>query len=66
MLDKIPLATLTFLAGVALLLIAYLNDSVSFDEAWKDLLYLGAACGAIGYVRNGAGKGMRGDTNSDV
>lgn len=58
-LDDLPLATLTFLVGSVLIVIGYLDDSVSFDEAFKSLLFLGGGAGAVGYVRNGAGKGLK-------
>ena len=58
-LDDLPVATLTFLAGVVLIIVAYVSNDVSFDSAWKDLLFLGGGSGAIGFVRNGANKGVR-------
>lgn len=58
LLDTLPVATLTFLAGVALVVIAYCGGDVSFDDAFRDVLFLGGGAGAVGYVRNGAGKGI--------
>lgn len=58
-LDDLPLATLTFLSGVVLLVIGYIDDRFTIEEAFKSLLYLGGASGAIGFVRNAAGKGVR-------
>jgi hypothetical protein len=55
----LPVATISFIAGVTLLIIAYANGTVSLDDAFKDLVYLGGAAGGIGYVRNGANKGVR-------
>jgi hypothetical protein len=60
MLDKLPLATIAFLAGIVLLVIGYADDRMNIEEAFKSLLYLGGATGAIGYVRNQAGKGLAG------
>lgn len=58
-LDTLPVATLTFLAGVVILVIACLDGSISVEEAFEKLIYLGGGAGAIGYVRNQAGKGVR-------
>lgn len=57
-LKTIPLASVLFVSGVVLLTIAYVSNDVSFDKVWEDLLFLGGACGAIGYVRNQAGHGV--------
>ncbi len=59
LIGDLPVASVTFVAGAAMLVIAYANGTVPFDEAWKDLLFLGGASGGIGYVRNQAGKGVR-------
>lgn len=59
LLDDLPVATVSFVAGVTLLVIAYANGSISLDDAFKSLVYLGGAAGAVGYVRNGANKGVR-------
>jgi hypothetical protein len=58
-LDDLPVATLTFLVGVVLVVVGYVGDDVSFEDAYKAVLYLGGGSGAIGYVRNQAGKGVR-------
>ena len=58
-LGDLPVASTTFVAGSILLIIAYCNGTVSFDEAYKSLLFLGGASGGIGYVRNQAGKGVK-------
>jgi hypothetical protein len=60
-LDKLPVATLTFLAGVVLIVLGYIDDKVSFEEAFESLLFLGGGSAGIGYVRNQAGKGLRND-----
>lgn len=59
-LDNLPVATLTFLAGLVLIIVGYVSGDVSFDDAFKSLGFLGGGSGAIGYVRNQAGKGVRG------
>jgi hypothetical protein len=56
-LDEIRLASVFFLVGAALIFVAYLNKDVSFVDAFQCLLFLGGACGIIGYVRNQAGHG---------
>jgi hypothetical protein len=58
-LDELPVATLTFLVGIALVVVAYIGDDVGFEDAYKAVLYLGGGSGAIGYVRNQAGKGLK-------
>ena len=61
MFDKLPVATLTFLAGVVLIVLGYIDDKVTFEDAFQSLLFLGGGSAGIGYVRNQAGKGVRGD-----
>lgn len=58
-LDHLPVATLTFLAGVVLTVVAYCNNTIDYDTAMKSILFLGGGSGAIGYVRNQAGKGVK-------
>jgi hypothetical protein len=58
-LDNPPWASILFLVGTVLVFIGYLNGTVPFDDAFKDILYLGGGTGALGYVRNQAGKGLR-------
>jgi hypothetical protein len=58
-LDNLPVATLTFLVGVAILVIGYIGDDIAFDEVWEKLLFLGGGSAGIGYVRNQAGKGVK-------
>lgn len=60
-LDKLPVATLTFLAGLVLIVVGYISNDVNFAKAFELVLFLGGGSAGIGYVRNGAGKGMRGD-----
>jgi hypothetical protein len=57
-LDDVPMATLVFIVGSILIVIGYIDNTVSFDEAFKSLLFLGGGSGALGYVRNQAGKGI--------
>lgn len=58
-LDNLPVATITFLAGLALVIVAYASGDISFNDAYQNVLYLGGGSAAIGYVRNQAGKGIR-------
>jgi hypothetical protein len=44
---------------VVLIVVGYIDDTISFDQAFKNLLFLGGGTGSIGYVRNQAGKGVR-------
>lgn len=60
-LDKLPVATLTFISGVVLLVIGYISNDISFEDAFKSVVFLGGGSAGIGYVRNQAGKGVRGD-----
>lgn len=57
-LDKLPVASITFIAGIVVLVFAYISNDIAFDQMWQYLLGLGASTGAIGYVRNQAGKGI--------
>jgi hypothetical protein len=59
-LDHLPVATLTFLAGLVLIVLGYISNDVTFNDAFKDVLFLGGGSGGIGYVRNQAGKGVKG------
>lgn len=59
-LDDLPVATLTFIAGVVLVILAYLGDDIDFETAYESVALLGGGSFGIGYVRNQAGKGTRG------
>lgn len=58
-LDNLPVATLTFLAGIVLIIIAYVSNDINFNDAFEDVLKLGGGAFGIGYVRNQAGKGTK-------
>ncbi len=58
-LDNVPLATITFLAGVVLVAIAAINNNITLDEALKDLGALGAGTGLLGVARAASGKGIK-------
>lgn len=59
-LNELPVATITFLVGLALVVAAYVSNDISFNDAYQNVLYLGGGSAAIGYVRNQAGKGLKG------
>lgn len=59
MLDDLPVATITFLAGVVLTVIAYVSNDVSFQDALVALGALGGGTGALGIARAQSGKGVR-------
>lgn len=56
-LDNIPVATITFIASVVLIAVAYISNDISFEQAYEALALAGGASFGIGYVRNQAGKG---------
>lgn len=58
-LDSLPVATLTFVASIVLIAIAYISNDISFEQAYEALALAGGASFGIGYVRNQAGKGTR-------
>jgi hypothetical protein len=58
-LDDVPVATLTFLASIVLIVIGYIGDDISLKDAFAALGFAGGGSGAIGYVRNQAGRGTR-------
>ncbi len=58
-LDEIPLATVVFVVGLILIILGYVKDDITIEAAFENVLYLGGGTGAIGFVRNQAGKGVR-------
>lgn len=59
MLDSIPMATLLSVAAVVVVVIAYVSNDISVDQA---LIALGVATGGagiLGHARNGAGRGLK-------
>jgi hypothetical protein len=58
-LDDVPMATLTFIAGLVLTVIAYVSDDLTVLEAFGALGLTGGASAGIGHARNGAGRGVR-------
>ncbi len=58
-LDNLPLASLAFVAGIVVVVIAYISNDVTVDQALTDLGILGAGTGVLGYARAQSGKGTR-------
>lgn len=58
-LDKVPVATITFLVGLVLIVIAYLSDDISVHDALEAIGFVGVGSGVLGVARNGAGRGLR-------
>jgi hypothetical protein len=59
MLDDLPVASITFIASIVLIVVGYIGDDVSFEQAFECLALAGGGSGAIGFVRNQAGRGVR-------
>ncbi len=59
MLDNIPFASITFIGGVILTIIAYVSKDLTALEAFGALGLTGGASAGIGHARNGAGRGMK-------
>lgn len=58
-LDNLPVASLTFIASVVLIVIGYISNDLSIKDAFEALALAGGGSFGIGYVRNQAGKGVR-------
>lgn len=59
MLDDLPVASITFLASIVLIVVAYISNDVNVKEAFELLALAGGGSFGIGYVRNQAGRGVR-------
>lgn len=57
-LDNVPVASIVFLVSIVLIVIGYVGDDIGFQEAFEALAAAGVGSGAVGYVRNGAGRGI--------
>lgn len=57
-LDNVRVATITFLASIVLIVIAYVSNDISFETAFQCLALAGGGSAAVGYVRNQAGHGV--------
>lgn len=58
-LDDVPMASVSFVAGVVLATIGYLNGDLSVFQALAAAGIVAGGGGALGHARNGAGRGMR-------
>lgn len=58
-LDDIPVATVTFIAGIVLTIIAYISNEIDYLQATAAIGFTGAGSFGIGYVRNQAGRGVK-------
>jgi hypothetical protein len=58
-LDDLPVASITFLVSLAVIVIYAIAGEISFDQAFEAIALAGGGSAAIGFVRNGAGRGVR-------
>lgn len=59
-LDKIPVATYQFLAGLIIAIIAYVSKDLTVLQAFAAVGANTLGAGALGIARNGAGRGVKG------
>jgi hypothetical protein len=59
LIDHLPVATLTHIAGVVIALVAYLNHDLTVFQALAAVGVVGIGAGQIGVARNGAGRGTK-------
>lgn len=59
LLDNAPVATLAAIAAIVVTVIAYLNDTISFDDAMQALGISIGGAGILGIARAQSGKGTR-------
>ena len=57
--DNLPFASVTYLAGAGLAILAYINGDLSVIQAFEALGLTGGAGFGVGYVRNQAGRGVK-------
>lgn len=57
-LNDLPVASLTFLAGLVCTVIAYISNDISYLEATAAIGFTGVGSYGIGKVRNEAGRGL--------
>jgi hypothetical protein len=58
LLNRTPVASIVFVIYSAASSVALFLDNITHATYTEGLLYVGVACGAIGYVRNQAGHGV--------
>ena len=59
LLDDLPVASITFIAAVVCVIVGYVSNDLSLEEAFEAIALAGGGSFGIGYVRNQAGKGVR-------
>jgi hypothetical protein len=59
MLDNVPVATLSFIAGAVVAVIGYISNDLTVFQALAAVGIVGFGGGKIGEARNGAGRGLR-------
>lgn len=57
MLDRLPVASIVFVVGLAVTIFAYAAGDITIDDFYKYLALNGVGTGAIGYARAKSGKG---------
>lgn len=55
--QKFPVATVTFLVAIALIVLGYVENTVTFEQAFEALGLAGVGSGAVGISRSLVGKG---------
>jgi hypothetical protein len=58
-LDDIPVASVTFIASLVCIVIAYISNDLSLEDAFEAIALAGGGSFGIGYVRNQAGRGVK-------
>lgn len=59
MLDDIPIATISFIAGCILAIVGYVSNDLTVFQALAVCGIVGVGSGQLGVARNGAGRGVR-------
>lgn len=57
-LDNLPFASISYVAGVVLAIIGYLSNDLTVFQAFAAVGITGGAGFGIGYVRNQSGRGI--------
>lgn len=59
LLDKVPVATLSYIGGIVIAVIAYINNDLTAFEALAAAGVVGFGAGKVGEARNQAGRGLK-------
>lgn len=57
--DDLPVASIVFIAGLILTVVAYLSNEINYIEACAAIGFVGAGTFGVGKVRNEAGRGVK-------